>query len=61
MSAAVNTLKFSLHRCSKIFFFSSQWYLQISKFKTSRICEMGRKKLERIALKVTLMFFESLS
>ena len=61
MNAVVNTRKLSLHQCSKILFFSSQWYLQISKFKTSSICEMGTKKLERIAPKVTLMFFESLS
>ena len=61
MSAAVNTTKFSLHQCSKILFLSSQWYLQLSKFKTSSICEMDAKKLERITLKVTLMFFESLS
>ena len=61
MSAAVDTPKFSLHQCSKILFLSSQWYLQLSKFKTSSICEMGTKKLERITLNVTLMFFESLS
>ena len=61
MSAAVNTTKFSLQQCSKILFLSSQWYLLLSKFKTSSICEMGAKKLERITLKVTLMFFESLS
>ena len=56
----MNTPKFSLHQSSKILFLSSQWYLQLSKFKTSSICEMGTKKLEKITLKVTLMFFESL-